>query len=163
MEESELRRLAVDYLSKRFSKYEIVTPFFDFHNIGMTLSSYLKKLYFGEDLCKLPYLEALEIRPDVVGIIALPETSLWAYVLGEVKTKKVEMRDFRQLIHYMTTAHPYEGYLFFSEKITKEVRQNIQADNHKFLGLNKWGRLATKRINLLHFKKGRFCNGRLDL
>ena len=163
MEESDLRRLAADYLTKRFSRYEIIVPFFDFHKVGLTLSSYLKKAYFGEDLRKLPYLEEIEIRPDVVGIIALPEAKLWAYVLGEAKTKKVNMSGFRQCLNYMNIAHPYEGYLFFSEQISQEVKRNILADNHKFQGLNKWGRLATKRLHLLHFKRGGFFNGRQDL
>jgi len=163
MEESELRRLAANYLNKRFSKHKIIVPFFDFHKVGLTLSSYLKKTYFGEELRKLPYLEEIEIRPDIIGIIALPEANLWAYILGEAKTKKVKMSGFRQCMNYMNIAHPYEGYLFFCEQISEEVRRNILADNHKFLGLNKWGRLATKRINLLHFKRGRFFNGRLDL
>ena len=81
MEENELRRLAADYLNASFSRHKIVVPFFDFHKVGLTLSSYLKKVYFGEDLRKLPYLEEVEIRPDVVGIVALPEANLWAYVL----------------------------------------------------------------------------------
>ena len=163
MEESELRRLAVNYLNNRFRKSKIVVPFFDFHKQGMTLCSYFKKIYFGEDLQKFPYLDALEIRPDIVGVIALPESDLWVYILGEAKTKKVEIRDFRQCMNYMSVAHPYKGYLFFSEDVTEEVRRNILADNHKFLGLNKWGRLATRRINLLHFKRGRFLNGRIGL
>lgn len=163
MEECELRRLAANYLNNRFSRHKIVVPFFDFHKVGLTLSLYLKKAYFGGDLRKLPYLEEVEIRPDIVGIIALREANLWAYVLGEAKTKKIGMSGFRQCMNYMNIAHPYEGYLFFSEQITEEVKRNILADNHKFLGLNKWGRLVTKRVNLLHFKRGRFLNGRLDL
>jgi len=163
MEESELRKLAVNYLNKKFSRHKIVVPFLDFHEVGMTLSSYLKKTFFGEELRKLPYLEEVEIRPDIVGIIALPKTDLWSYVLGEVKAKKVEMKDFRQCMNYMGFAHPYEGYLIFCKRITEEVRRNILADNHKFLGLNKWGKLVTKRVYLLHFKRGRFLNGRLDL
>ena len=163
MEESELRRLAANYLSNRFSRHKIVVPFFDFHKVGLTLSSYLKKAYFGEDLRKLPYLEEIEIRPDIVGIIALQGANLWAYVLGEAKTKKIDMSSFRQCMNYMNIAHPYKGFLFFSEQITGEVKRNILADNHKFLGLNRWGKLVTKRVNLLHFKRGRFLNGRLDL
>lgn len=163
MEESDLRRLAANYLNERFSRHKIIIPFFDFHKVGFTLSSYLKRVYFGENLRKLPYLEQIEIRPDIVGIIDLPEANLWAYILGEAKTKKVGMSGFRQCMNYMNTAHPYEGYLFYCEQISDEVRRNVLADNHKFLGLNKWGRLVTKRINLLHFKRGRVFDGRLDL
>lgn len=163
MEENELRRLAANYLNKRFSRHRIIHPFFDFHKRGLALCSYLKKAYFGEDLRKLPYLEEIEIRPDIVGIIALPEADLWAYVLSETKTKKVTMSGFRQCMNYMNIAHPYAGYLFYSERISDEVRRNILADNHKYLGLNKWGRLATKRINLLHFRRGRFFISRPTL
>lgn len=163
MEESDLRKLAAEYLTKEFSKNKIVVPFFDFHKEGMTLSRYLRKMYFGEELRKLPYLEGVEIRPDIVGIIALPETTMWAYVLGEAKTSKVEMRDFRQCMNYMNVAHPYEGYLFYYGKITQEVKRNILADNHIYLGLNKWGKPVTKRVNLLALKRNRFTNGRLDL
>jgi len=163
MEESDLRRLAAEYLNRKFSKHKIIVPFFDFHKEGITLSRYLRKTFFGEELRKLPYLEEVEIRPDIVGIIALPETTMWAYVLGEAKTKKVEMSDFRQCMNYMNVAHPYEGYLFYCGKITEEVKRNILADNHKYLGLNKWGKPVTKRVKLLAFKRNRFTNGRLDI
>lgn len=163
MEESELRKLAADYLNRKFSAYMLVVPFFDFHAVGMTLSSYLKKEYFGKDLRKLPFVEEIEIRPDILGIVNLQEADLWAYVLGEVKTTKVKMSDFRQCMNYVNFARPFEGYLFFSERVTEEVKRNIKADNHRFLGLNSWGKLATKRVHLLHFRRGRFLNGRLDL
>jgi len=163
MEESELRKLAAKYLNRKFSKHKIIVPFFDFHKEGMTLSKYLRKTFFGEELRKLPYLEEVEIRPDIVGIIDLPETTTWAYILGEAKTSTVEMSDFRQCMNYMTVAHPFEGFLFYCEKITEEVRRNILADNHKYLGLNKWGKLVTKRVKLAAFKRNRFANGRRDI
>jgi len=162
MEESHLRRLAADYLNNVFSEASIVLPFFDFHKQGITLSSYLRKTYFGENLRRLPYLNEVEIRPDVVGIISLPEVSnQWAYVLGEIKTKKFTMKDFRQCMNYMEIAHPYAGYLFFIEGPTEEVRRNIAADNHKFQGLNRWGSLVTKRVRFLRYNRRRFVNYRL--
>jgi len=163
MEESELRGLAANYLSNRFSKHKIIVPFFDFHKEGMTLSSFLKKRYFGEDLRKLPYSEDVEIRPDILGIIALPETNTWGYVLGEAKARKVRMVDFRQCMNYINIAHPYEGYLFFRGEVTREVKRNILVGNHKYQGLNKWGKLTSKYLNLLCYKRNRFCDGRLDL
>lgn len=163
MEESELRKLAADYLNGKYSTYRLAVPFFDFHAEGMTLSSYLKRKYFGKDLRRMPSIEEIEIRPDILGIVVLQEADAFAYVLGEVKTQKVKMSDFRQCMNYMNIAHPLEGYLFYSERMTEEVKRNIRADNHKFLGMNTWGKLATKRVHLLHFEKGRFLDGKLDV
>jgi hypothetical protein len=163
MEESDLRRLVAEYLNQKFKGSSLVLPFFDFHATGMTLTSYLRKKYFGKELARLPYVEEVEIRPDILGIIALAKTDLWIYVLAEVKTQRVKMSDFRQCMNYMNAAHPLEGYLAFSEQMTEEVKRNILADNHKFLGLNSWGSLVSKRVHLLHFRNERFLNGRLDL
>jgi hypothetical protein len=163
MDESNLRKLAIEYLNNKFSKYNVIVPFFDLHEEGITLSTYLRKKFFGKELSKLPYYKEVEIRPDVVGIIDLPETTIWAYVLGEAKTTKVNMADFRQCMNYMNIGHPYEGYLFYCERLTNEVMKNILADNHKYQGLNIWGKNVTKRVGLLAFKRNRFTNGRLDL
>ena len=163
MEESELRQIAADYLNKKFHDCKLVIPFFDFHAVGLTLTSYLKKRYFGEDLKKLPFLEEVEIRPDILGIIALTDIDEWAYVIGEVKARKVTMGDFRQCMNYVNLSHPLDGYLFFSEQLTQEVKRNIIADNHRFFGLNSWGKLVLRRVHLLSFKRGRFTNGRRDL
>jgi len=163
MEEKELRRLAADHLNMKFQNCELIVPFFDFHALGLTLTSYLKKKYFGEDLRKLPFLEELEIRPDILGIMVLTTIDKWAYVIGEVKSRRVTMSDFRQCMNYVNLSHPIDGYLFYCEQMTQEVKRNILADNHKFLGLNSWGKLVLKRVHLSSFKRGRFTNGRIDL
>jgi len=148
--EADLRRKAVLWLDKKYSGRQFL-HFMSFHEIGMTLTSYIRRRFHGEDLSRIPNFARLAIRPDLVGIVAHGSGQL-GWVIGECKSDKlVNSRDLVVAKNYAEVASAYEGYLFFYGRLTSEAITKIKNGEHMFKGSNEYGDRVNKRLLLMEY------------
>ena len=158
MDESYLRQEARKWLNENFPsrKYQIEPTIF--HNMGLTLSRFVREKFKGEQLIRIPKYQELSIRPDIIAlmIISKNEGLNLGWIISECKAGKVNMADFRQTIHYATVAGAYVAYLFYHDDISQEVLEAINTGGHLYDGTNKWGRTVKKRLIFVRYKNNRF-------
>ena len=122
-----------------------------FHETGMTLTSYVRRKFHGEELKRIPNHSRLAIRPDVVGIIA-HETGQLGWVIGECKSdKQVVSRDLTQAKNYAEVSSAYAAYLFFVGRMTSELITKIKNGEHVFRGSNEYGDRVNQRILFMEY------------
>lgn len=122
----------------------------------MTLAKWLRRKYKGEELSRIPKYASLAIRPDLVGLLnSKSSPKLW--LIGECKVGSVGVGDFRQAIHYANVANAYEGFLFFEGLIATDVKQLINRGEHRFLGTNARGRIASRRLRVVEYRHSRLA------
>lgn len=159
MDEAHLRLEACEWLKTSFPTREfIITPIV-FHNMGLTLTQFLKKKYKGTELVSIPKYDELSIRPDVIALAVINKNKerTLGWIIGECKVSSLSSADLRQAVYYANIAEAYEAYLFHEGSLSREVRDLIKTGGHLYLGINKWGRPVRKRLMIKIYENGRFA------
>ena len=158
MDEAHLRLEACEWLKTNFPTREYLIAPIVFHNMGLTLTQFIKKKYKGKELVCIPKYDELSIRPDVVALAVInknkEETLGW--IIGECKVSSLSSADLRQAVYYANVAEAYEAYLFYEGTLSKEVRDLVKAGGHSCLGINKWGKTVRKRLMIKIYENRRF-------
>lgn len=148
--EEYLREKAVVWLKKKFHKYKEYLPFQTFHEKGITVTEFLRKTFYGEELTRIPKYSKLTIRPDVIGII-VHDTNVLNWIIGECKSDNVVSADFRQTKNYADTANAFAAFLFFCGRLTNEVKTKIKNNEHVYRGRNKFAREVLRRLDFIEY------------
>lgn len=158
LDEAHLRKEACEWLKANFPTREYLIAPIVFHNIGLTLTQYVKKKYKGKELACIPKYDELPIRPDVIALAVINKNKekTFGWIIGECKVSSLSVADLRQGVYYAYVAEAYEAYLFHEGSLSKEVRDLIKTGGHLYVGINKWGRDVKKRLAIKTYENGRF-------
>lgn len=158
MDEAHLRLKACEWLKANFPTREYIIEPLVFHNMGFTLTQFIKKRYIGKELVCIPKYNELSIRPDIVALAIINKNKgkTLGWIIGECKFSSLSSADLRQAVYYANVAEAYEAYLFYEGSLSKEVSDLIKAGGHIYLGINKWGRSVKKRLMIRIYENDRF-------
>ena len=158
MDEAQLRLEACEWFKVNFPTREYVIKPFVLHNMGLTLTQFVRKKYKGKKLICIPKYDELPIRPDVVALAVINKNKekTLGWIIGECKVSSLSSTDLRQAVYYANQAEAYEAYLFYEGSLSKEVRDLIKTGGHSYLGTNKWGKSVRKRLMIKIYENGRF-------
>jgi len=158
LDEPYLRQEACRWLRENFPSRRYQIEPIVFHDIGLTLSEFVRKKFKGEQLTCIPKYQELSIRPDIVALLITLENKVFklGWIISECKVGKVNAADFRQAIHYANVAEAYIAYLFYCGGLSQEVLEAIRTGGHLYTGTNKWGRTVKKRLIFVKYENNRF-------
>ena len=158
MDEPYLRKEACRWLKQNFPSRRYQIEPFVFHDLGLTLSEFVRKQFKGKQLTCIPKYQELSIRPDIVALMITLENKDFklGWIISECKVGRVNAADFRQAIHYANVAEAYIAYLFYFGELSKEVLEAIRTGGHIYTGMNKWGRTVKKRLIFVKSENNRF-------
>lgn len=158
MDEVQLRLEACEWLNKNFPTREYLIKPIVFHNMGLTLTEFLRKNYKGKELVSIPKYDELSIRPDVVALALIKKNQekTLSWIIGECKVSPLSSADLRQAVYYASVSEAYEAYLFHEGSLSREVFDLIKAGGHSYMGINKWGSLVRKRLMIKIYENSRF-------
>lgn len=158
MDEAHLRLEAREWLKANFPNREYLIAPIVFHNMGLTLTQFVKKKYKGKELACIPKYDELSIRPDVIALAVINRNKekTHGWIIGECKFSSLSSADLRQAVYYANVAEAYEAYLFYGGSLSREVGDLIKAGGHSYMGINKWGRPVKKRLMIKIYENGRF-------
>jgi len=153
-----LRQEACRWLKENFPsrRYQIEPTVF--HDIGLTLSEFVRKKFKGEQLTRIPKYQEISIRPDIIALLITLKNQDFklGWIISECKVGKVNVADFRQALHYANIAEAYNAYLFYFGELSREVLEAINKGGHLYTGTNKWGRTVKKRLIFVKYENNRF-------
>jgi len=156
--ECELRIKACQWLQSHFPKRDYLLEPIVFHDIGMTVTNFLKRKFKGSQLTSIPKYNSLQIRPDLIAILLSStdssEIPLW--IIGECKVGRITRGYFRQAKDYADTACSYEAYLFYDNDLSTEVIKAIENGGHIYNGTNRWGKPVRKKIEFVKYSNNKF-------
>lgn len=159
MDEPQLRRESLKWLIRNFPKREYRIRPILFHDVGLTITQFLRVKYKGEELVSIPKYADLSIRPDLIALALINKnglvTPLW--IIGECKVSGLSASDLRQTAYNSGIAEAYESYLFYEGTLSQEVKALIESGSGLlYFGTNKWGKPVRKRLILVLYENGRF-------
>lgn len=158
MDEPQLRRESLRWLIENFPKREYLIKPILFHDVGLTITQFLRKNYVGERLASIPKYADLSIRPDLIALAVVNKnhSGISGWIIGECKVSGISAADLRQAVYNSGIAEAYESYLFCEGELTREAKALIESGGHLYSGTNKWGRPVKKHLVLRIYESGRF-------
>jgi len=158
LNESQLRLATSNWLKQRYDSFKFHLPIMIFHNLGMSLKDFLLKKFDGDDLACIPNYFTLNIRPDIIGILVLPnsERRHRAWIIAECKSKKaIGYSDFRQFADYAQKTNAYGAYFVYNDNLSSEIEDQMRSAG-TYDGMNRWGQITRKRLIITNYENGRF-------
>ena len=158
MDEPQLRRESLKWLIENFPRREYLIKPILFHDVGLTITQYLKKNYIGEKLASIPKYSELSIRPDLIALAKIKKnhSDISGWIIGECKVSGISAPDLRQPVYNSGIAEAYESYLFGEGELTHEAKSLIQSGGLLYSGTNKWGSPVRKRLVIKTYENARF-------
>jgi hypothetical protein len=162
MDETKLREVAREYLSKEFAGHRFHMPFEIFHGKG-PLVKHLKDKFCGEDLTSIPNYNKASVEPDIAGIIVSNTSNKKLWVIAEIKGEKtVSQGDRRQAVDYANATHAFRAYLISDSQLGQDIRRDIQNGLHRFIGMFENGQEGNSYLIFLRYLEvtGQFVSNR---
>lgn len=159
MDEPQLRQESLKWLIENFPKRTYLIKPILFHDIGLTITQFLRMKYKGEELALVPKYADLSIRPDLIALAVIKKngSEFPAWIIGECKVSGLSAGDLRQAVYNSGIAEAYESYLFCEGALSREVKALIESGaGLLYFGTNKWGKPVKKRLIIKIYENGRF-------
>jgi hypothetical protein len=149
IDEGDLRKRTREWLTEKYRGRFLFEPII-LHNLGLTISEFLKRKFSGEILSSIPRYNEMNVKPDIFSIVRLERGKL-GLVIAECKIN-VGLKDFRQVMDYARTCQCYEAYLAFYGKLSEDVINRIRIKDILYNGLNRYGEIVSKELVIVEYR-----------
>jgi hypothetical protein len=163
MEESKLREIAKEYLTREFEKSRFHMPFEIFHGKG-PLTMHLRRKFHGDDLTTIPNFDVANVEPDIAGIIisSINDQKLW--IIAEVKANEqsVSQGDRRQAVDYANATNAFKAFLISDGQLGQDVKKDLKVGLHKYNGMFETGQKGNGYLVFIRYleRTGQFAPNR---
>jgi len=151
--ESIIQKAALEWLTDRHKDESFLIDLCLFHDRRISLKHYIRR-NVSQDLWRtIPWWPNLAIRPDIVGLVKMPDSYMHGWIVAECKSRTLRPQDIRQAHFYAESSDAYAAYMFWDIEagFTKEGFESLTCSGRPYTGIDCSGQKVRKLIDYVMY------------